>query len=183
MEPRTFKRTQLARKTRLVILRGPWSHFPPRPRDRAACPGFALLFRLAGSALSVCDFSPRPPLRSAAIEPPRSEKTHHVVDLLHVDAFQWECVALLFRDPVALPKQTQVMSRGGIFQETNATTVKLAGAYIADIAGWRTLALRSFRQHSIFIRKQLVPLLLPKTFVYRHNVALCCKDVLAIRPV
>lgn len=114
---------------------------------------------------------------------PRSVKTHHVVDLLHVDAFQWECVALLFRDPVALPKHTQAMSHSRIVQENNAATVKLAGSYVADIAGWRTSALRSFWQDSIFIRIQLVPLFLPKAFVYRHNVALCSKDVLVIRPV
>lgn len=148
----------------------------PAACDRAACPGFAFLFRLAGSALSIRPWG-------VLLSPPRSEKTHHVVDLLHVDAFQWECVALLFRDPVALPKQTQAMSHSSIFQENNATTVKLAGSYIADIAGWRPLALRSFWQHSIFIRKQLVPLFLPKTFVYRHNVALCRKNVLVIRPV
>lgn len=126
----------------------------PAACDRIACPGFAFLFRLAGSALSVCDFFFRR-VRPRGVLPltPRSEKTHHVVDLLHVDAFQWECVALLFRDPVALPKQTQVMSHGHIFQENNATTVKLAGAYIADIASWWTSALRSFWQHSIFIRK------------------------------
>lgn len=77
----------------------------------------------------------------------------------------------------------QVMSHGRIFEENNATTVKLAESYIADIAGWRTSAMRSFWQHPIFIRKQLVPLFLPKAFVYRHNVALCRKDVLVIRPV
>lgn len=77
---------------------------------------------------------------------PRSEKTHHVVDLLHVDAFQWECVALLFRDPVALPKQTQVMSRSRIFQENNGTTVKLQGpTLLILLAGGLRLCIPSGR--------------------------------------
>lgn len=56
-------------------------------------------------------------------------------------------------------------------------------SYITDIAGWWPLVWRSFWQHSRFIRKQVVPIFLPKTFVYRHNVALCSKDVLVIGSV
>lgn len=59
---------------------------------------------------------------------------------------------------------------------------KLAGLYIAGIAGWRPLICLSFWQLSIFVGK-VVPLLLPETFVYRHNVALCSKDVLVIGSV
>lgn len=46
-----------------------------------------------------------------------SVKTNHVVDLPHVDAFQWKCIASLLRDLVALEKQTQEISHRDIFKE------------------------------------------------------------------
>lgn len=36
-----------------------------------------------------------------------SVKTHHVVDLPHVDAFQWKCIPSLLRDLVALKTNTR----------------------------------------------------------------------------
>lgn len=50
---------------------------------------------------------------------PHSEKTHHVVDLLHVDAFQWKRVASLLWDPVALSEEKQEMSHPRILEENN----------------------------------------------------------------
>lgn len=60
---------------------------------------------------------------------------------------------------------------------------KLAGLYIAGIAGWRALVCPSFWKHSIFVSKQVVPLFFPETFVDRHNMTLCSKDVLVIGSV
>lgn len=70
VEPRTFKRTQLARKTRLVILHVPWSHFPRGLRSRRVSRFclFVSFSRLSPERLRFF-FSPRPPPRSAAIDP------------------------------------------------------------------------------------------------------------------
>lgn len=115
-----------------------------------------------------------------ACAPPASEKAHHVVDLPHVDAFQRKSVALLLRDPVALSKQTREMSRRGVLK---GNSVYRGDWYIAGIAGRRPLAGPSFRQHAAFIGKHAVPVLLPETLVYRHDVALCGEDVLVVGPV
>lgn len=50
--------------------------------------------------------------------------------------------------------------------------------YIADVAGWRPVV--AFSQHSVSTRKPVVAPFLPEVSVYRHNVALCGKDVLVI---
>lgn len=129
-----------------------------------------------------------------------SEKTHHVIDLPHVDALQWQSVPSLLWDPVALPNETKgkkdgIMTlcvlRECIFWKTfffflsytwhwKWWTVKLARPYIADVAGRWPVAWLSFHQHSLFTGKQVIPLFLPEALVYRHNMALCGEDVLVI---
>lgn len=60
-------------------------------------------------------------------------------------------------------------------------TVRWAVPYIADVARWWPVVWPSFCQHSLFTRKQVIPLFLPEALVYRHDMALCGEDVLVIR--
>ena len=51
---------------------------------------------------------------------------------------------------------------------------------IAGVARWWPLVWLLLCQHSLFTRKQVVPLFLPEALVYRHNMALCREDVLVV---
>lgn len=151
----------------------------------------SLHLRLRGEMCGEAPFVPSSPRASSY-----SEKTHHVIDLPHVDALQWQSVPSLLWDPVALPNETKgkkeaiitlCVLRECIFLEDvlytwhwKWWTVKLARPYIADVAGWWPVVWLSFHQHSLFTGKQVIPLFLPEALVYRHNMALCGEDVLVI---
>lgn len=109
----------------------------------------------ASSSLNLTASAPEEDVRRMFVLLPHSEKPHHVVDLPHVDAFQWKCVPPLLRDPVALSKTDARSEPLSFFflRKIRASAVKLAWPYIAGIAGWRPLVWLSFWQHSIFIRK------------------------------
>lgn len=75
-----------------------------------------------------------------------------MIDLPHVNALQWQSVSSLLWDPVT----------------------------DAAVAGKRPAVGPPFCQRPLLARKQVIPLFLPETLVYRHNVALCGEDVSVI---